>query len=71
MGERVNPSAAETRIFQVNSINTMAADALAPSVSRSSATVVLIVWLWWIEKKPLPLPRDDFSNLHNLSVAKW
>ena len=36
----INPSYAETRIFQ-NRVNTMAADELAPSVLRSSAAMVL------------------------------
>ena len=36
-----NPSGADAGIFQENPVNTMAADALAPHVTRSSAAMVL------------------------------
>ena len=36
----VNPSGAETRIFQGNYVNIMAADALTPSFARSSTTMI-------------------------------
>ena len=36
-----SPSGAETRIFWENQVNSMAADGLAPCVTRWSATVVL------------------------------
>ena len=39
----VNHPYAGNRIFQANKLNTMAADALAPCVTRSSAAVVLAV----------------------------
>ena len=41
--QRINPSGAETRIFRENQ-NTVAVDTLAPSVTRTSAATVLIVW---------------------------
>ena len=37
----VKPPGAETGIFQENYVSTMGADALAPSVTRSSATMLL------------------------------
>ena len=36
-----NLCGAETRIYQENKDNTMAADDLAPSVARSSAAIIL------------------------------
>ena len=38
----INPSGAETRIFQDNQVNAIVVDALAPCVARPSATMVLI-----------------------------
>ena len=38
-----NPSAADAVIYQDNQVNTMAADALAPYITRSSAAIVLTV----------------------------
>ena len=38
-----NPSGAEMGILQLNLVNIMAADALAPCVARSSAAMILIV----------------------------
>ena len=38
-----NPCDAEARIFRVNLVDTMAADALTPCVTRSSATMILIM----------------------------
>ena len=37
----VDPSGAEAGIFQVSWVNTMATDALAPCVARSSAVIVI------------------------------
>ena len=39
----IKSSAAEAAIFQENKVNTMATDALAPCVTRSSVTLLLIV----------------------------
>ena len=38
-----NPSCAENWILQENNINTLAADTLAPCVTRSSAAMVLSI----------------------------
>ena len=40
----IDPSGAETRIFQENYDITMAADALAPCVARTSAAMLLTIW---------------------------
>ena len=37
----VNPSGAETRIYNAYEVDTMGADALAPCIIRSSATMVV------------------------------
>ena len=39
----INPSGVETKIFQANWVNTMAADDLAPSFARPSAVMELTV----------------------------
>ena len=39
-----NPCGAESRIFWENWVNTMAVDALAPCVARSSVAIVMPVW---------------------------
>ena len=41
----INPSGSETGIFRDNQVNTTAADALAPSVAKSSAE-----WYWLIAR---------------------
>ena len=40
----VNPSDAETKILRENQGNTMAAAALAPGVTSSSATMILTIF---------------------------
>ena len=40
----INPSGAKTGIIHENLVNTIAADALAPCVARSSAAMLLIMW---------------------------
>ena len=37
----INPSGTEVKIFHANYVNIMADDALAPSITRSSAAMVL------------------------------
>ena len=40
----LNPIGAESRIFRDNKINSMAADALAPSLTKASADMLLTHW---------------------------
>ena len=40
----VNPYRAETELIQFNIVNIMGADALAPSVARTSAPMILTMW---------------------------
>ena len=56
-------SGAEDRTFQGNWVNIIAADALAPCVTRSAADMVLIM-------KAKPIPKH-FHSLCHLSVEKW
>ena len=63
----VNPSGAEIMIFQAKLINTMAADVLAPSVARSSATMALTMQHKWILVAEgfqilVPSPYWEMSN---------
>ena len=59
---------AETRKFWANlANNTIAVDALAPCVSKSSVTMVLIAQY----KQVLVFYGKDFSYLHYLSVQNW
>ena len=47
--EYINPFSADVRIFQENYVNTMATDALAPLVARSSAAMALTKCdKWWM-----------------------
>ena len=41
---RVNPCGADAGIFRDNFVSTMAVDALAPCVARSSTAMLLIMW---------------------------
>ena len=58
----INVSGAESGIFWENYVNTIDADALAPSIARSSATTVSIVW--W--KICLSSMGNDFNYLCHL-----
>ena len=51
---------AETKIIQDNRVNTMAADALAPCGTRSSATLISSMQDKWISI----FQDKDFNNLH-------
>ena len=54
----VNSSAVETGIFQKHAVNIMAADALAPSVTRSLAAMLTMYY-----KQVLIFHEDIFNHL--------
>ena len=69
----VNTSGAETGIFQDHEVNTMAADALAPWVARTSATTVLTVQDKWLlalheEGFQLPVPSCYWERVENANM---
>ena len=59
-------TAAETRIFQVNEVSTIAVDALAPCVARTSAAMVLIIQDKWI----LIFHGESISTTCTISVLR-
>ena len=52
----LNPSGAATRILWANDVNTMAADDLAPYVTRPSTAMILIL----SDRQVLVLSEDEF-----------
>ena len=69
-----NPSGARTGIFHGNWVNTMAADDLAPCVTRSSVTIVLIMQ----DKQVLVLHEERTTctssvlrNIENANLTHW
>ena len=64
--EIINPFVAETGVFPDYWHNNKTADALATSVARSSAAIVLA-----IRHTSASLMRNDFNYLHHHNVEKW
>ena len=68
-----NASGAETKIFSDNLVNIMDADALAPSVSRTSATMVWNkqdkqVFVFHKEGFQLPVPYQCWEMIDNSNI---
>ena len=57
--EHFNPSRVGTGLFRFNTVNIMAADALAPSVAKTSAPMIFIMW----NKYVLSYLRTNFNYL--------
>ena len=67
-----NFSAAETRIFQENKGNTVAADDLAPPVTRSSAAIVLAMYNRCVPNfRDKGLQPPPLSQLSEMSECKY
>ena len=69
-------SGAANRIFWTNWVNTMAADALAPCIARSSATMVLTVQGKWIfvfheDEFQLPTPSQWWVMIKYVNIHWW
>ena len=65
---------AETGIFHANLVNTMATDALAPSITQSSAAMILVVYDKQIpiahgEGVPLPLQTKCHEMMVNANIS--
>ena len=54
-------------VYQENYINTVAADALAPSVARSSAATILTIWKW----DTLVVPGMNLNTLRRFIIDEW
>ena len=66
-----NPSGVGTRIFKENWVNTMAADALAPCIARSSAAMVLTLQDKQVSHKAgflLPVPCHYLEIMENVYI---
>ena len=61
----INPPGKVVKIVRENSVNTMATDALAPYVARSSVAMVLTMRI----SVPLPCTKKDYGKM--LGVEKW
>ena len=69
----VNSSGAETRILHENEVNTLAADALAPCVARSSAAMLFNVHNRWVlifhEEGVQPaVPSQCWAMIGNINI---
>ena len=63
---RANPSGAEAKISQKNKANIIAADALAPGITQSTAAMDRLSRM----SKSLSSVRRDFNYLHHLIPEK-